>query len=99
MVFFENRLYLQCTFAANSKAMGCVFELNSNKMERFNVKREEGKLFTTANNQRDAYGSVLVMDWEENGEDGNVTLDVTSIVLNVSTLAEFIRWTEFEEGT
>ena len=85
--------------------MGCVFELvleNSNKTERFNVRRdqvEEGKLFTTANNQRDAYGSVFVVDWEESGEDGNVTLDVTNIVVNVSNLTAFTMLTGFREGT
>ena len=101
VVFYENDLYLHCTFADNSKATGCVFELvlkNSNRTERFNVTRQSGKLYTTANNQREFYSSVLVVDWEENGMVGNVTLDITSIVRNVSSLAEFTELTGFREG-
>ena len=42
---------------------------------------------------------MQVMDWEENGDDGNVTLDITSIVVNVSTLAEFTTLTGFRKGS
>ena len=104
-VFFQNRLFLQCSFADNSQARGCVFTLvligSNNETERFEVRRQgnAGSLCTTANNQREVYSSVLVMDWEENGEDGSVTLNVTNVVMNVSTLAEYTSLTGCVEGT
>ena len=78
--------------------MGCIFELvlkDSNITERFNVTRESGSMHTTSNNHREAYGSVFVSDWEEDGMDGNFTFDVTGSV-SVLTMAEFIARTGFD---
>ena len=103
-VFFQNRLFLQCSFAANSQARGCIFTLvligSNNETERFEVRRRgnAGSLCTTANNQREVYSSVLTMDWEENGEEGSVTLNVTNVVRNVSTLADYTSLTGCVEG-
>ena len=54
------------------------------------MSREEGFMCTNAPNQRDAYGSVFVMDWEENGMVGNLPLNITNIVRNVS-LEEYME--------
>ena len=103
-MFFENRLFLWCSFAENSQAKGCIFVLilsSNNERERHEVTRDgsTGLLYTNSNNQREAYSSVVVMDWEENGIDGNVTLNVTSGVKRVTSLAEYSKLTGFKEGT
>ena len=79
--------------------MGCIFELvlkDSNITERFNVTRQSGSMHTTSNNHREAYGSVIVSDWEEDGMDGNFTFNITGSVF-VLTMAEFIAQTGFDE--
>ena len=63
------------------------------------MSREEGTMCTNAPNQRDAYGSVFVMDWEENGMVGSLPLDITNIDMgNVSSLAEYTDLTGCGEG-
>ena len=96
-----NNLFLRCSFADNSQARGCVFTLtlsSTNETERFELTRESGSMCTSANNQREAYSSVVVMDWEENGSDGNVTLNITSGVVNATSSAEYIRLTGCRDG-
>ena len=101
-VFFENRLFLRCSFAGNSQARGCIVRLtlsSTNETERFEVSRESGSLCTTANNQRDAYSTMVVLDLEANGMNGSVSLNFNSSL--ASSQEEFIQVTgcRDSEGT
>ena len=102
VVFFENRLFLRCSFADNSQAQGCIIRLtlsSTNETERFQISHRSGSLCTTANNQREAYSSVVILDWEENGMEGNVSLDTAQTVVNVSTLEQYTEITGCRDGT
>ena len=99
-VFFENRLFLRCSFAGNSQARGCIVRLtlsSTNETESFEVSRESGSLCTTANNQRDAYSTMVVLDLEANGMEGNVSLNFNSTLL--TSQEEYIHVTGCREGT
>ena len=101
VVFFENRLFLRCSFADNSQAQGCIVRLtlsSTNETERFEVSRESGSLCTTANNQREAYSSVVVSDLEENGDEGRVILNITQNAVNVTSLEQYIDLTGCRDG-
>ena len=54
------------------------------------MSREEGFMCNSTRFPRDAYSSVFVMDWEENGMAGNLPLNITSVVRNVS-LEEYME--------
>ena len=102
-VFFENRLFLRCSFADNSQARGCIVNLilsSTKQTERFEVARQgsSGSLHTTSLNQREVYSSVVAMDWEANENSGNVTLNVTNSVQSLSSLEEFSEQTGYKEG-
>ena len=104
VVFFENRLFLRCSFADNSQARGCIVNLilsSTNETERFEVARQgsSGSMCTTANNQREVYGSVVVQDWEVDGGEGNVTLNITNRVVNTTSLEQYRQLTGCQEGT
>jgi hypothetical protein len=89
VMFFENRLFLRCSFVDNSEARGCIVRLtlsSTNETESFEVSRESGSLCTTANNQRKAYSSVVVSDLEGSGMMGNVSLNITANVLNLPSM-------------
>jgi hypothetical protein len=96
-VFFENRLFLRCSFAANSQARGCAVILTlsgRNDTERFELDATSGgnsSLCTEANNQREAYSSVKALDIEANGSDGVVRLDIAPAVLE--TEGEYVAMT------
>ena len=96
-VFFENRLFLRCSFAGGSQARGCAVILTlsgTNETERFEVSTVSGgsnSLCTMANNQKDAYRSVEALDIEMNGMDGVLRLEVTPTVL--TTEDEYIAMT------
>ena len=101
VVFFENRLFLRCSFADNSQARGCIirFTLSStNETESFDVRRKSGFMCTNANNQREAYNSVVVLDREAGGMEGNVTLNITQSVVNVTSLEQYIELTGCRDG-
>ena len=98
-VFFENQLFLRCSFAGNSQARGCIVRLtlsSTNETESFEVSRESGFLCTTANNQRDAYSTMVVLDFEANGMEGNVSLNINSSVL--TSQEEYTQVTGCREG-
>ena len=98
-VFFENRLFLRCSFAGNSQARGCIVRLtlsSTNETESFEVSRESGSLCTTANNQRDAYSTMVVLDLEANGMEGNVSLNFNSTLL--TSQEEYTQLTGCREG-
>lgn len=101
MVFFENRLFLRCSFAGNSQARGCIVRLtlsSTNETESFEVSRESGSMCTNANNQREAYSSVVVLDREGDGMEGNVSLNITRYVVNATSLEEYIELTGCRDG-
>ena len=98
-VFFENRLFLHCSFADNSQAQGCIVRLtlsSTNETESFQISCESGSMCTTANKQGEAYSRVIVLDWEENGMEGNLSLNLDT--RRVSTLVEYTRLSECVEG-
>ena len=103
-MFFENRLFLRCSFADNSRAQGCIIRFtlsSSNEVESFEVSRESGSLCTSANNQREAYNStVLVLDREENGEEGSLILNFSLIdsEMNVTSLEQYTELTGCRDG-
>ena len=102
-IFFENNLYLRCTFAVNSAAQGCLIRLSisgSNDTDDFIVSREAEYSCNRTNNRLEAYSDVTVSDLEENGMMGNVSLMV--VPMEVDTLDDFIvqtRCTAPEVGT
>jgi hypothetical protein len=101
LVFFENRLFLRCSFADNSEARGCNIRLtlsSTNETESFEVSRESGSLCTTANNQREAYSSVVVSDVEGNGQEGSLILNITQNVVNVTSLQQYMDLTGCRDG-
>ena len=101
-MFFNNHLFIYCSFADNSQAQGCIVRLtlsSTNETESFEVKRKSSSLCTTTNNQREAYSSVVVLDWEENGMVGNLSFDITTGVFSVSSLDEYIELTGCSEST
>ena len=100
VMFFKNRLFLRCLFADNSEAQGCIVRLtlsSTNETESFEVSRDSGSLCTTANNQREAYSSVVVSDLEGSGMKGNINLNVTTYVLNLPSI-QYTKLTGCREG-
>ena len=74
---------------------------SSNEVESFEVSRESGSLCTSANNQREAYNStVLVLDREENGEEGSLILNFSLIdsEMNVTSLEQYTELTGCRDG-
>ena len=70
------------------------------EIERIEVARPSGSLCATTENQQEAYSSVVVLDWEGDGMDGTVVLDITNRVMrNVSSFAEYVELTGCLEGT
>jgi len=69
VTFFGTRIYLTCTFANRTSAMGCIikFTLSSNRTEQFNITRTEAQLCSMVANQMIAYDRVEVVDWEAGG--------------------------------
>ena len=93
-IFFENNVYLRCTFAVNSAAKGCLIRLSvssRNDTDDFMVFREAGYLCNETNNRLEAYSDVTVSDLEENGMVGNISLMV--VPMEVATLVEFMEQT------
>ena len=100
-VFFENCLYLHCSFVNGSRACGCIVQLtssSSNTTESFEISRESGFLCTNSRNQQDVYNSVVVTDRGQNGMQGNVTMDITQTVVNATNLEQYIELTGCHEG-
>ena len=71
---------------------------STNETESYEVSRESGSLCTTANNQREAYSSVVVLDLEENGEVGSLILNITQNAVNVTSLEQYIDLTGCRDG-
>ena len=98
-IFFENRLFLRCSFASSSQARGCAVILTltgSTETERFDLSiMSDGSasLCAEANNQREAYSSVEALDVEANGSDGVVRLYINSTVTVLMNEGEFIDMT------
>ena len=99
IVFYNNRLFLNCTYRDDSKALGCALKLTvsgSNETEEFNIFRKDEdmihmKCFDT-DNQLEAYGNITVFDIEEDGLESNTSLTV--VPMEVLTTAAFTRMTK-----
>ena len=78
VTFFGTRIYLTCTFANRTSAMGCIikFTLSSNRTEQFNITRTEAQLCSMVANQMIAYDRVEVVDWEAGGTVGTLPIRV-----------------------
>ena len=101
VIFFKNRLFVRCSFADNSQARGCIIRLtlsSTNEIESYKVSRESGSLCTTANNQREAYSGVVVLDMERCGMMGNVSLNITAHVLSLPSVVQYTELTGCREG-
>jgi hypothetical protein len=94
-VFYKNQLFLQCTFADDSKAQGCALNLTlfgGNGTETHKIFRKDGDTTHTGcfniNNQLGAYRDIIVLDIEEDGTNGNIGLTIDDPV-NVSMKENF----------
>ena len=100
VVFFENNIFLTCSFAVGSRATGCIFlfQVNQNGtvvgIEEFVVLRSGGggSQCDVSANQRNGYMDLSVQDLEQDGSTrGQVLLTPREIVLE--TEAEYTELT------
>lgn len=84
VVFFENNVFLTCSFASGSLATGCVFTFlvnqNGTGTEQFMVQQSMGsQQCNVTTNQRNGYLDISVLDLEADG------LSLGAVVLSVNT--------------
>ena len=101
VVFFENNIFLTCSFAGGSTATGCIFQFQVNQngtetaveIEEFVVLRfgVDGSQCNVSANQRNGYMDLFVKDLEQDGMRGQVLLTPREIVLE--TEAEYTELT------
>lgn len=96
VVFFENNVFLTCSFAGGSEAQGCRFTFqvnqNSSEDEEFLVLRSEGgQQCNTSLNQRTAYVDLLVVDVERNGDLGQLSISLAADAVLVAESEEAYR--------
>jgi len=102
VVFFKNNVFLSCRFANGSGAKGCVFLFNANLNESGSTSINEfrvslpsndyrGNQCNASDNQRNGYMRFTVMDVEEDGSVGVVSLPVA--VREVVTEEEYRQQT------
>jgi hypothetical protein len=101
-MFYENQLFLQCTFADDSRAQGCAVNLtlfggNGTEMYRILRTEDEDKKCFNINNQLRAYGDIRIFDIEEDGTNGNIGLTIDEPV-NVSMAKTFKQMPECRTG-
>ena len=73
VIFFENNIFLSCSFASGSVAFGCEFQFQVNLngtsegLEEFVVERSgvHGSLCSASSNQRNGYMTISVLDLEQ----------------------------------
>ena len=87
-IFFENWLYLYCTFANNSLTSGCLIKLSlreSNETEDYEIPHAVGYTCSMTNyNQFEAYSGITgtVVDIKTGpGAEGNFSLNVSARVI------------------
>ena len=98
-IFYKNQLYLNCSFANNSQAYGCVVKLSlrdSNETEDFEISHGMGSSCNETNNRLEAYSGLIVADIEADGVEGNVSRPV--IPREVFSSNEFMNITGCELG-
>ena len=85
IVFFENNIYISCTFASDSNAEGCMFQLTlSNGAETFDLPRSSSNVSrcTQTRNQPDAFIELTVSDRERDGMIGMQSIVPSILILN-----------------
>ena len=96
VVFFENNVFLTCSFAGGSVAQGCrfTFQVNRNATdnELFLVLRlESGQQCNNSVNEHNGYVNISAVDVEEDGTLGRQSLVVVAVV--VESEAEYEEMT------
>ena len=86
IVFFETNIYMSCTFASNSNARGCLFQLqlfDQNEVEVFSLPRSSSAVSQCAQvmNQPAAYETIMVSEEEASG-------NITTVVVLEPTVLE-----------
>ena len=78
LIFFENYIYLSCSFASSSQAQGCafIFAASSNTTEWFNVSQSESRLCAQLQNMGNEYTSIIALDWESDGSYGSQPIGI-----------------------
>ena len=83
--FFENNVFVECSFAANSLSRGCLVRLvldgNETMADELVLSRDPSSVSTlsqcnTTANQRSAYDVLFGLDLESNGTEGSVPIPV-----------------------
>ena len=97
---FEDRLFVRCTFADQSDALGCNVRFivgDSNETELFQVSREKESLCNQTNYRFREYSNVTTNDLRANGTEGESTFFIDP--REIGTLDEFLNITECPRGT
>ena len=81
LTFFENNIFMTCTFADTVTSQGCVFNLTlANGTEMFYLRRDDDNTMASqcnvSSSQRMAYTSIEVMDWESDGTLGALRIPI-----------------------
>ena len=83
--FFENNVFVECSFAANSLSRGCLVRLvldgNETMADELVLSRDSSSVSilsqcNTTANQRSAYDVIFGLDLESNGAEGSVPIPV-----------------------
>ena len=86
ITFFQNNIFMMCTFANTITALGCIFNLTlTNSTEMFYLPRDEMAMVSQCNissSQRMAYTSIEVMDWESDGNPGTLRIPIMPVVVS-----------------
>lgn len=95
ITFFENNIFVTCTFASDSTASGCAIQLVLvNTTEVFVVFQSVTNNVSLCNqtmNQRDAYISISAGDFENNGDLGTELILLEPLVLTDAD--SYTSWT------
>ena len=102
-MYYENNIYLQCSFAINGKAQGCSFRFllnGSNETEEYVIIREaegmSGQQCNKTKNQLKVYSKIEVSDYGDLDGRGNISLTV--VPRKISTIEEYEQQTGCELG-
>ena len=79
IVFFQNNIFMNCSFANSVAGRGCIFNLSLvNTSELFYLPRDGVMAVTsqcnTTSSQSMAYTSFAVLDWESDGSPGQLPI-------------------------
>ena len=81
LTFFENNIFMTCTFADTVTSQGCIFNFTlANGTELFYLSRDPASAVVSqcnvSSSQRMAYTSFEVMDWESDGSLGSLRIPI-----------------------